>query len=63
MSKSSTPVLSGVIPSFEMFMTRWEELLQKNLYLKPIMTPGLDVAYKYYNQMDRTTSYVIAMCT
>lgn len=56
-------MLSGAIPSFEMFMTRWEQLLKKNECLEPLMRPGLDAAYKYYKRMDRTSSYVVAMRT
>jgi hypothetical protein len=63
MSKESTPVLSGAVPSFEMFMTSWEQLSSKNPRLKPLVQPGLDLAYKYYDRMDRTASYVIAMRT
>ncbi|KAF8266727.1 hypothetical protein EI94DRAFT_1584030, partial [Lactarius quietus] len=47
MSSESTPVLSGAIPSFEMFMTSWENLAERNSHLQPLIQPGLDVAYKY----------------
>ena len=53
----------GAIPSFEMFMTRWEQLLKRNKCLEPVMRPGLDAAYKYYKQMDHTSLYVVGMRT
>jgi hypothetical protein len=61
MSEESTPVLSGAIPSFEMFMTAWEQLSAKNNELVQLVKPGLDLAYKYYGRMDRSPSYIIAM--
>jgi hypothetical protein len=61
MSKESTPVLLGAIPSFKMFMTSWEQLPSKNPCLKTLVQPGLNLAYKYYDRMDCTVSYVIAM--
>ena len=63
MSRESTPVLSGAIPSFEMFMTAWERFSERHPHLKPLVKPGLDLAYKYYGRMDRTSSYIIAMRT
>lgn len=62
MSGESTPILSGAIPVFEMFMTTWEKLAMKNPKLKPIVQAGLEWAYKYYNRMDHTKAYVVAMC-
>ena len=61
MSGGSTPILLGVIPSFEEFMTRWETLTE-HPRLKALIKPGLDLAYKYYSQMDNTKVYVISMC-
>ena len=63
MSEESTLVLSGAIPSFEMFMTTWEKLSTTHPSLTPLIKPGLDMAYKYYSRMDRTSSYIIAMRT
>lgn len=60
MLKGSTPVLLGTVPSFEMFMTSWEQLPSKTPCLKPLVQPGLDLAYKFYDWMDRTVSYIIA---
>jgi hypothetical protein len=61
MSVEKTPILSGAIPAFEMFMTMWENVSTKSPYLKKIVQPGLDWAYRYYKKMDRTDAYVIAM--
>ena len=56
-------MLSGVLPSFEMLMTRWEKLAQDVPALKKYINPGLEKAYEYYNRMDETKAYIIAMCT
>lgn len=64
MSKEKTPVLAGTIPSFERFMTSWEKLAKKpeNQHLAPAINVGLKFAYKYYNKMDDTSAYIVAMC-
>ena len=66
MSKEKTPVLAGVIPSFERFMTSWEILAQKNAEKNPRLTTainiGLSFTNKYYKKMDETQAYVVAMC-
>jgi hypothetical protein len=62
MSGETTPLLSGAIPAFEMFMTRWETMSQR-AELKSIIAPGLEWATRYYGRMDRTCAYIIAMCT
>lgn len=61
MSAEKTPILSGAIPAFEMFMSRWEKLGREHPHLKPLIKPGLEWAYKYYGRMDRTRAYIIAM--
>jgi hypothetical protein len=63
MSEESTPVLSGAIPSFELFISQWEMLSTNHLCLQPLIKPGLKLAYTYYGWMDRTSSYIIAMHT
>ena len=55
-------MLAGVLPSFEMLMTRWEKLATDMPNLKKYIQPGLDAAYEYYTCMDKTKAYVIAMC-
>lgn len=62
LSKEETPVLAGVLPSFEIFLTKWEKLATVKLWLKPWIDEGLSWAYKHYNRMDQTSAYVIAMC-
>ena len=62
MSVESQPILSGAIPAFESFMTKWENLAEDNSRLKPIIQPGLEWAYKYYKRMDQTRAYVASMC-
>jgi hypothetical protein len=61
MSKETTPILSGSIPAFEMFMSSWEQLAEKIPRLKPFIDKGLQWALKYYERMDRTDAYVVAM--
>jgi hypothetical protein len=62
MSGENTPILSGAIPAFEMFMTKWEWVAGKHARLKSIVQAGLESAYKYYNRMDHMKAYVVAMC-
>jgi hypothetical protein len=61
MSGESAPLLSGAIPAFELFMTRWEKLAEEKPHLARFIDKGLDWAYKYYKRMDRTRVYIIAM--
>ena len=56
------PVLAGVIPVFEVFMTEWESLIKKKPALKPYIEEGLKWAQKYYIRMDHTDAYIIGMC-
>jgi hypothetical protein len=62
MSAEAMPVLSGAVPSFEIFMTRWENLRTDNPILAPLINVGLHWAKKYYSRMDDTDAYVVAMC-
>jgi hypothetical protein len=61
MSAELMPVLSGAVPSFEIFMTRWEKLRTTYPELKPWVDVGLKWAKKYYTCMDDTDAYVVAM--
>ena len=61
MSEEGTPILSGSIPAFEAFMTKWEKLSEQPR-LELLIEPGLEWAYRYYSRMDRTRAYTIAMC-
>ena len=65
MSEESNPILSGAMVSFETFMTQWEMLskLEGKPHMKALIEPGLTKTYKYYDQMDRTKAYIIAMGT
>ncbi len=62
MSAESMPVLSGAVPSFEIFMSQWEKLHTKYPELKPWVDIGLKWAERYYTHMDDTDAYVVAMC-
>jgi hypothetical protein len=64
MSKEKMPVLTRVIPMFEHFMSSWETLprAKENRHLKDALEMGLEFAKKYYNKMDNTNAFVIAMC-
>lgn len=62
MSGEGMLILLGSISAFEMFMTRWEKLCEEHPHLAPFIQPGLDWAYNYYNRMDCTTAYIVAMC-
>ena len=56
------PVLAGVIPTFEHFMTAWEMLSDKNPHLRVTINRGLSFVNKYYKKMDETKAYILAMC-
>jgi len=62
MSAERTPILSGAIPAFELFMTAWEQLGEKHPRLARWTNIGIEWAKKYYSKMDKTNAYVIAMC-
>ena len=62
MSFGTTPVLSGTIPAFEMFMSSWEQLTEKHPRLSLWIDSGLAKATEYYAWMDRTSAYIMAMC-
>lgn len=62
MSSERMPTLSLAVPAFEMFMSAWEALGEKNPRLKRYTKVGLEWAVKYYNKMDSTRAYVVAMC-
>jgi len=61
MAKEATPVLSGAIPSLELFMTKWELLAEKHPSLQPFIEAGLSKARGYYKKMDLTRAYVVAL--
>ncbi|KAJ7446306.1 hypothetical protein FB451DRAFT_1412336 [Mycena latifolia] len=65
MSSKNTPILAATIPAFELFISSWESMLadfdleEENIV--EIITPGLDIARKYYNKFDNTDAYITAM--
>ena len=61
LSGEQTPLLAGVIPVFEVFLTGWEKLAQKKKNLAPFIQCGLDSAKEYYSRMDKSNAYVVAM--
>jgi hypothetical protein len=64
MSKESNPVLSCAIPSFEIFMSQWEMLVDNpsnSSRMKAHIKSGLAMTHKHYKRMDRTKVYIIAM--
>jgi len=63
MSGDQTPLLAGVIPIFEVFITGWETLKIKRPHLARFINPGLESASKYYSRTDLTKAYIIGMCT
>lgn len=61
MSAEAYPILAGAIPLFEQFMTSWENIAQVP-HLKDPIEAGLKTANTYYQHMDATRAYVVAMC-
>ena len=61
MSSDANPILSGSIPTFEIFMTKWEELAEHHPRLKPWIDVGLKWATTYYARMDLTKAYIMTM--
>jgi hypothetical protein len=62
LSGDKTPVLAGVIPAFEIFLSKWEKLAVAKPRLKPWIDEGLKWTTKYYRRLDSSDAYVIAMC-
>ncbi|KAG2351062.1 hypothetical protein BDR07DRAFT_1321681 [Suillus spraguei] len=61
MSGESMPLLSGAIPVFETLMTQWEELANAAPHCKPFIDTALTWASSYYQHMDHTHAYTMAM--
>lgn len=62
LSKEETPVLAGVIPAFEIFLSKWDKLAIAKPRLKPWIDEGLKWATKYYRRLDLSDAYVVGMC-
>jgi hypothetical protein len=61
MLSKSMPVMCSAIASFELLMTKWEQLGKEHPELQYWTQIGLHWAKKYYKQMDDTGAYVTAM--
>jgi len=61
MSSEKTPILSGSIPAFKMFMSAWELLVAKHPRLSQWIDIGMGKATEYYGRMDRTSAYIMSM--
>ena len=61
MSKQKTPVLAGVVLSFERMMTKLEKLAEHRPALASAINIGLECVYKYYKKMDETDAYIVSM--
>ena len=57
-----TPTLGNVVPQFELFMSSLEVLGSQSEELRPITDVGIKWATKYYQRMDDSWAYAIAMC-
>ena len=57
-----TPTLGNVIPQFELFMSLLEVLGSQSEELRPITDVGIKWATKYYQRIDDSQAYAIAMC-
>ncbi len=63
MSKEKTPVLAGVVPTFEVTMTALQCLGKQNPPLKRYTDVAVEYFKKYYSRVDNTPAYVIVMCS
>jgi hypothetical protein len=61
MSGETTPILSGAIPAFELFMSKWEQIAELHPRLSRWIDVGMRWATHYYKRMDRTKAYIMAM--
>jgi hypothetical protein len=57
-----TPTLGNVVPQFELFMSLLEVPGSQSEELRPITDVGIKWATKYYQHMDDSWAYAIAMC-
>ncbi|KAJ7713419.1 hypothetical protein B0H16DRAFT_1478662 [Mycena metata] len=61
-----TPILAAKIPTFELFISSWEAMIADSANLEDqnianIISPGPEIARKYYDKFDNTDAYIIAM--
>jgi hypothetical protein len=62
LSEEENPVLAGVIPAFEMFLSKWDKLAIQKPWLKPWIDVGISWVVKYYQRLDASDANVIAIC-
>jgi hypothetical protein len=60
-SSESIPMLGAIVPSFELFINRWELLAEKIPRCEPFIRSGLECTNEYYGRLHKTDSYLIAM--
>ena len=63
MSGETQSWLGSAVPSFELFMTAWEFWGESNPHVKPWTDISIKWVTKYYQHMDNTQAYVVAMYT
>lgn len=63
MSAEATPLLSGVLPAMERFVTRWETMQETYPAMSDIIDTGLQKIIEYYNKSYKQKAYPIAMGT
>jgi len=61
MAGETTPILSGAIPAFEMFMSKWEQIAELHPRLSKWIDVGLSWVTQYYSRMDQMRAYITAM--
>ncbi|EGO03172.1 hypothetical protein SERLA73DRAFT_149578 [Serpula lacrymans var. lacrymans S7.3] len=61
MSGESMPLLGGCIPMLETVTTQWETLAENSPRLSIFTSIALKWANKYYQQVDNTSAYILAM--
>lgn len=64
MSREQTPVLSGAIPSIKLLMSAWDAMAEAHPHsaiLKVYTGVGVSHAQRYYQRIDTSPGYVLAM--
>ena len=59
MSKETTPILAGTIPTLERLMTEWENLAAYQPHLAPFIDCGLEKLQGTYSMMDNTHAFFL----
>ncbi|KAG6374918.1 hypothetical protein JVT61DRAFT_3661 [Boletus reticuloceps] len=58
----SLPRLGKYVPAIEFFMRAWGRFGDDKHHLQPFIKPGLNKVKTYYNKMENSPAYLIAMC-